>query len=109
MAYLHEMDLADSRAKYIWVVLQCHIVFRDFISIRFDLHPETVAKTSLFMLNQRVDPSQLEKLESRMDAVESSVNKIKGTVTQVENTVNELKRKLNDFNHQLQNLKNRKE
>ena len=43
----------------IWAVLQCHRVVAGFAAVQFRGHTSIVREMSLFMLTERVDPTEL--------------------------------------------------
>ena len=63
VAQIEELDTLDSRAKFLWCVLQCHRVMNDFIKKQFRGHPQMVKQISLFMIHERVDPVAFSTME----------------------------------------------
>jgi hypothetical protein len=62
VALLGDPRRLHDKAAYIWAVLQCHRVMHEFILLNFRGHPSVVKEMSLFMLTERVDPSEMDSL-----------------------------------------------
>jgi hypothetical protein len=73
-ALIDDGSTLENKASVIWSVLQCHNIFQEFSDLQFEGHTAMVNEMSLFMLTERVDPAELEKIrESVTKTVE--VNK----------------------------------
>jgi hypothetical protein len=77
VALLPDMKSLRNKSAFIWSVMQCHRVMKEFIAVGFRGHPEFVKEMSLFMLTQRVDPSQLVCLEDKVNTNARDYHQIK--------------------------------
>jgi hypothetical protein len=64
--------LLQNKASYIWAVLQCHKVDQKIILLYYRGHPAIVKEMNLFMLTERVDPTEIEGLQGRLKAAETA-------------------------------------
>jgi hypothetical protein len=83
--------LAD-KATYIWAVLQCHRVMQKFILLNFRGHPSVVKEMSLFMLTERVGPSEMATLAGRVKRAEDAANKATAALEKTDKAFSTLKR-----------------
>jgi hypothetical protein len=63
---IEDLGRLKSKSKFLWCVLQCHRVMKDFISKQFRGHPQMVKQISLFMIHERVDPVEFGKMEVKV-------------------------------------------
>jgi hypothetical protein len=56
---LEEPHKLHAKSQMIWAVLQCHRVVVSFSDVQFRGHTSIVKEMSLFMLTERVDPTEL--------------------------------------------------
>jgi hypothetical protein len=77
IALLTNMNRLDTKASYIWGVLQCHRVMQEYVKASYQSHPSFVKELSLFMLTERVDPSQLDTLSTKMSEMTALFEKMK--------------------------------
>ena len=92
VSQIEDLIVLSSKAKFLWCVLQCHRVMKEFIAKDFRGHPQMVKQISLFMINERVDPVAFGKLEDKVtaqavtiDGLEKQVALLKRTVGNYEN------------------------
>jgi hypothetical protein len=71
------MNRLETKAAYIWGVLQCHRVMQEYVNASYQSHPSFVKELSLFMLTERVDPSQLVTLSNKMANMTALFKKMK--------------------------------
>ena len=93
-----------TKAQYIWAVLQCHRVVTDFTSVQFRGHTAIVKELSLFMLTERVDPSEMLALETKVSVAENSAANAKKEVKTMETKVSGLVENLNALKRKHDNL-----
>jgi hypothetical protein len=62
---LEDLETLDNKAACLWAVLQCHRIVADFDLVNYRGHPAVVKEMSLFMLTERVDPSEIEACTDR--------------------------------------------
>ena len=67
----------NSKVTLVWAVLQSHRVLNDFIRIQFDAHPAIVKEMSFFTLMERVDPSDVRKLEAEVEKLQTEASSLK--------------------------------
>eukprot|EP00978_Attheya_sp_CCMP212_P046685 scaffold405089_cov31-Attheya_sp.AAC.1 len=67
------MTTSHNKASYIWGVLQCYRVMEEFIEVGFQGHPSFVKEMSLFMLTERVDPSQVRRIDETVSSIRANV------------------------------------
>jgi hypothetical protein len=99
IALLEHTAQMEDKSKVIWTVMRCHLLLDDFINLEFKSHPAIVKEISLFLLTERVDPSDLSSLHAKLDKAEAEVK-----------AANKLSRELDDklasHKRQFDNLKN---
>jgi hypothetical protein len=59
VSMLEEPHKLHAKSQMIWAVLQCHRVVVSFSDVQFRGHTSIVKEMSLFMLTERVDPTEL--------------------------------------------------
>jgi hypothetical protein len=79
-----EYSSMDSKTALLWTVLQCHRHMREFMVVRFQGHPVIVKEMSLFMLTERVDPHQIERLNQRVVTAEARAATAASTAAGIE-------------------------
>jgi hypothetical protein len=108
IALLHNLNRLDNKASYIWGVLQCHRVMQDYVKLEFQSHPSFVKEMSLFMLTERVDPSQLDTLTNRVADMTTMFDKMRKDHKALDEKYSNLKRSHDDALVVIKNLKNAK-
>eukprot|EP00978_Attheya_sp_CCMP212_P039946 scaffold212842_cov27-Attheya_sp.AAC.1 len=83
---------------------QCHRVMKEFIAVGFRGHPEFVKEMSLFMLTQRVDPSQLVCLEDKVKVISGDNHQMKKDYKSLEEKYNTLKRNHDNLSNEVHTL-----
>jgi hypothetical protein len=76
ISLLGNMKTLDNKAAFIWGVLQCHRVMDEFIKLDFQGHPGFVKEMSLFVLTERVDPSEISSLDSTISRLRTIVHDV---------------------------------
>jgi hypothetical protein len=74
---LEDLGTLENKAACIWAVLQCHRVGGEFDLVAYRGHPAVVKEMSLFMLTERVDPNEMDKLTARAQTAEKEVSDAK--------------------------------
>jgi hypothetical protein len=108
IALLHNLNRLDNKASYIWGVLQCHRVMQDYVKLEFQSHPSFVKEMSLFMLTERVDPSQLDTLTNKVSDMTNMFDKMRKDHKALDEKYSNLKRSHDDALVVIKNLKNAK-
>jgi predicted nuclease with TOPRIM domain len=100
-------DLQDlhSKSSLIWAVLRCHRIMQQFIEVKFRGHPAIVKEMTLFMLTERVDPSEISNLIDRVRDAESKAAQALKTTLTLEKEVSTLKRGYDNLVNNVKQLK----
>jgi hypothetical protein len=108
IALIDDVSTLENKASVIWSVLQCHRIFQEFNDLQFEGHTAMVKEMSLFMLTERVDHAELEKIrESMTKTVEINKKQQVQLVKQAE-LIASLKRDLGNLATDVKNLKQKK-
>jgi hypothetical protein len=94
-----------SKASLIWAVLRCHRIMQQFIEVKFRGHPAIVKEMTLFMLTERVDPSEIAKLLERARDAENKANAAQKLALTLEKDVITLKRNYDNLVNDVKQLK----
>jgi hypothetical protein len=94
-----------SKASLIWAVLRCHRIMQQFIDVKFRGHPAIVKEMTLFMLTERVDPSEICKLLERVKEAEAKAAQALRTTLVLEKEVGSLKRNYDNLMNDVKQLK----
>jgi septal ring factor EnvC (AmiA/AmiB activator) len=95
----------ENKAKIIWCVLECHITMHKFIGVHFQGHPVIVKETMMFMVSERVDPTELKNMATKMKTVEDENKLMKTTLAKLEENCNALKRSLENLHQDVKPIK----
>jgi hypothetical protein len=96
---LPDLGTLESKAACMWAVLQSHRVADAFKKVKYRDHPAVVKERSLFMLTERVDPSQVNSIGEKAKTAWSKAEEANAEVFKLKDVITTLKR---DF----ANLKN---
>jgi hypothetical protein len=105
VALIEDPRPLENKAKIIWCVLQCHITMQKFIGVRFQGHPVIVKEITMFMISERVDPTELKNMVTKMKTVEDENKSMKTTLAMLEENYNALKRSLENFREDVKPIK----
>jgi hypothetical protein len=108
IALLTNMNRLETKAAYIWGVLQCHRVMEEYVKASYQSHPSFVKELSMFMLTERVDPSQLVSLSSKMTDMTALFEKMKREHKALDEKYSILKRSHDAALIDIKNLKAKK-
>ena len=86
-------------------MLQCHRVMDEFISFKFQSHPAFVKEMSLFVLTERVDPTQIATVDATVASLRSTVNDMKSKTLHMEDKYGVLKRNYDNLVNDVKMLK----
>ena len=103
-----DMEDVSSQGALMWSVLQCHRVIEEFLLVEFEGHPVIVREMSIFMLTERVDPSQIASLLSKNQNLENEVKSLTKRMKTLEDTTTSLKRSLDSVTNELKQFKKNK-
>lgn len=114
VSMITEFQQIDRKAQMIWAVLRCHAVVEQFISVGFKGHTVMVQQMTLYMMTERVDPSQMGRLTTTVEVANKAVMDAMKTFKQMTDALDKLKtevadnkRKLNDLKADIDALKRR--
>ena len=65
----------QNKSAFIWAVFQSHRVMDEFILVGFKGHPAIVKQMSLFMVTERVDPSEIVGMMNKVVKAETAADK----------------------------------
>ena len=65
----------ENKCAFIWAVFQSHRVMEEFIQVGFKGHPAIVKQMSLFMVTERVDPSEILGMMAKVSKAEAAADK----------------------------------
>jgi hypothetical protein len=65
----------ENKCAFIWAVFQSHRVMEEFIRVGFKGHPAIVKQMSLFMVTERVDPSEILGMMTKVSKAETAADK----------------------------------
>jgi hypothetical protein len=105
VARLSDGQDLHSKASLIWAVLCCHRIMQQFIEVKFWGHPAIVKEMTLFMLTERVDPSEICKLMERVKEAEAKSAQALRTAMTLEKEVGVLKRSYDNLMNEVKQLK----
>ncbi len=104
---LDEMDDWDARAACVWAVMQCHQVGWAFDLVKYRGHPAVVKEMSLFLLTERVDPSEITACTERSKKAEKDASELKNEMAKLKEVANSLNREIKAAQGELKELRNR--
>ena len=104
---IQDANSLENKALLLWTVLQGHRAAKTFIDLDFRGHPAIVKEMSLFMLTERVDPSQLTALEEKVSKVNTAVVKQNVSLEKLDQSQSTLKRTLDNLQNNVTQLKNK--
>jgi hypothetical protein len=93
------------KSSLIWAVLRCHRSMQQFVIVKFRGHPAVVKEMTLFMLTERVDPSEIGKLVDRVKEAELKATVAQRTAGILEKEVATLKRNYDNLVNDVKQLK----
>jgi hypothetical protein len=104
---LDEYKTVDQKAHMIWTVLQCHTIVEQFIDVGFKGHTTMVHQMTLYMMTERVDPSQLASLQTTVKEANQAVVEAVRNTKSFNETIDKLKRQVDNLKHELEQVKKR--
>jgi hypothetical protein len=108
IALIDDVSTLENKASVIWSVLQCHRIFQEFSDLQFEGHMAMVKEMSLFMLTERIDPAELEKIRESMTKTVEINKKQQVQLTEQAELIASLKRDLGNLATDVKNLKQKK-
>jgi hypothetical protein len=105
VALIEDPRPLENKVKIIWCVLQYHITMQKFIGVRFQGHPVVVKEITMFMVSERVDPTELKNMVTKMKTVEDENKAMKATLAKLEENYNTLKRSIDNVREDLKPIK----
>jgi hypothetical protein len=105
---LEDLETLDNKAACLWAVLQCHRIVSDFDLVNYRGHPAVVKEMSLFMLTERVDPSEIEACTERSKKAEKEASDAKSEIAKLKDLYTSMKRELTTAQADVKVLKAKK-
>ena len=105
IALLDNLKSLDNKASFIWGVLQCHRIMDEFIKFKFQSHPAFVKEMSLFVLTERVDPSQIATVNHTVASLKTIVSDMTKKTTHLEAKYDKMKRNYDNLVNDVAMLK----
>jgi hypothetical protein len=105
---LEDANTLENKAACLWAVLQCHRVGMTFDQVNYRGHPAVVKEMSLFMLTERVDPSELDACIERAKRAEKEALDAKMEVSKMKDKVESLNRDSKQLQADIKLLKAKK-
>ncbi len=87
VSQIEDLGILNSRAQFLWCILQCHRVMNDFIEKDFRGHPQMVKQISLFMINECVGPVAFNKMEMKVTDQANTIDQLEKQVQVLKRTV----------------------
>jgi hypothetical protein len=94
---LPDLGPLESKAACLWAVLQSHRVAKAFELVKYLGHPSVVKEMSLFMLTERVDPSEVVTIGNRAKQAECAANDATAEVAKMNDSITTLKRNFSNL------------
>jgi hypothetical protein len=104
-ARLSDNQDLHSKAGLIWGVLRCHRIMQQSIVVKFRGHPAIVKEMTLFMLTERVDPSEIGRLVEFVKDAEAKGAQATNTCVALEKEISTLKRNYDNMLNEVKQLK----
>jgi hypothetical protein len=92
IAMLPDLGPLESKASCLWAVLQSHRVAKAFELVKYRGHPSVVKEMSLFMLTERVDPTEISTISERAKKADKAAAEAQAEVVKLKDTISGLKR-----------------
>eukprot|EP00978_Attheya_sp_CCMP212_P029238 scaffold103340_cov27-Attheya_sp.AAC.3 len=101
----NSMTTSHNKASYILGVLQCYRVMEEFIEVGLQGgHPSFVKEMSLFMLTERVDPSQVRRINETVSSLRANVESGSRAHRTLEGKYTALKRSYDNLTNEVRAL-----
>jgi hypothetical protein len=108
VAMLQDPSALATKASILWAVMQCHRIMQRFIVVKFRGHPAFVKEMSLFMITERVDPSEIKALQEKVKSAQAAATMASGEVEKLEDQMRGMKRSFDNLKNDFATLKNKK-
>ena len=105
IAMVDDFETPQNKAAIVWSVLQCHRIMKQFILLKFEGRPAIVRELSLFILTERVDPSEVISLKLKVTAAQERCVTVQSAVNKLTEQHNTLKRNFDNLAQELKVLK----
>jgi hypothetical protein len=87
VSHVEDLGALESKARFLWCVLQYYRVMNGFIAKDFRGHPQMAKQISLFMINERVDPVAINKIKEKVKTQTQTIDNLEKQVTQMKRTL----------------------
>jgi hypothetical protein len=106
---LPDLGPLESKAACMWAVLQCHRVADASKKVKYRGHPAVVKEMSLFILTERVDPSQVHTIAEKAKMAWSKAEEANAGVIKLKDVViTTLKRDFSNLKNNFASVKRTK-
>ena len=105
---LPDLGPLESKAACMWAVLQSHRVAHAFKKVKYRGHPAVVKEMSLFMLTERVDPSQVLAISEKAKTAWSKAEEANAEVIKLKDVITTLKRDFSNLKNDFASIKRTK-
>jgi hypothetical protein len=95
----------QNKSAFIWAVFQSHRVMEEFIALGFKGHPSIVKQMSLFMVTERVDPSEILGMMTKVTKAEAAAEKATTEAKRLTEANAVQKRKLDSLSENFETFK----
>jgi hypothetical protein len=106
---LEDLGTLENKAACIWAVLQCHRVGGESDLVAYRGHLAVVKEMSLFMLTERVDPNEMDKLTARAVKAEKEASEAKAEAIKARDQIVVLNREFKTMSAEFVTLKSKKD
>jgi hypothetical protein len=95
----------QNKSAFIWAVFQSHRVMEEFITVGFKGHPSIVKEMSMFMVTERVDPSEILGMMTKVSKAEAAAASAAAEAKRLTEANGVLKRRLDSFSENFEAFK----
>jgi hypothetical protein len=95
----------QNKSAFIWAVFQSHRVMEEFITVGFKGHPSIVKEMSMFMVTERVDPSEILGMMTKVSKAEAAAASASAEAKRLTETNGVLKRRLDSLSENFEAFK----
>jgi hypothetical protein len=102
---IEDPTTVQNKSAFIWAVFQSHRVMDEFMLVGFKGHPGIVKQMSLFMVTERVDPSEVLAMVSKVSKAEVAADKATAEAKRLTEANGALKRRLDSLSENFETFK----
>ena len=102
---LEEIASPQSRATFVWTMMQSSMMMQEIIDRGFQSHPVIMKEIMEFQLENRVDASQIDAVHAEMKSLKAQFKEVQTGLAKVEKNGAAMSDKLNKLAQELGNLR----